>query len=109
MKIRAGPAKITDADSVEGAERAWSPEQAVARDAGEDNQDSDLDSPDKGDTVVEATLLESDLPAANGDREELIRDIAYQRYHLRDYVHGYALDDWLAAEEEVDLRFTPEA
>lgn len=109
MKTHAGPAKIAGADSAEGTEPAWPPKKAVARDTGEDHQDSDLRSPDEDDGVVHATSFESDLPAASGDREELIREIAYQRYHQRDYMHGYALDDWLAAEAEVDFRFTPEA
>ena len=41
--------------------------------------------------------LEGCLATAGGDREELIRAIAYRRCHTRDYV-GYALDDWLAGE-----------
>lgn len=35
-------------------------------------------------------------------REEMIRKAAYDRYEKRGYTHGYDLDDWLAAEDELE-------
>lgn len=108
MKMRTGPAKTADDDLAQGVECAWPTEEAVVREAEGDDAKSDLEPPKESDGMGEDTLHGGELAAAGGDREELIREIAYQRYHLRDYAHGYALDEWLAAEAEVDLRFTPE-
>lgn len=41
-------------------------------------------------------------------REAMIREAAYFRYERRGHTHGSDLDDWLAAEAELD-RITPEA
>ncbi|PXW88385.1 Protein of unknown function (DUF2934) [Nitrosomonas sp. Nm84] len=42
-----------------------------------------------------------------GQREAMIREVAYSYYAKRGYIHGHDLDDWLAAETELDLK-TPE-
>lgn len=36
------------------------------------------------------------------DRETRIREAAYFRFVARGYVHGHDLDDWFAAEAEID-------
>lgn len=36
------------------------------------------------------------------ERLEKIREAAYLRYVARGYAHGHDLDDWLAAETEID-------
>jgi hypothetical protein len=35
-------------------------------------------------------------------REAMIRDAAYYHYAKRGYAHGHELDDWLAAEAEIE-------
>lgn len=40
-------------------------------------------------------------------REAMIREAAYSHYAKRGYTHGHDLDDWLAAETELE-RGTPE-
>ena len=40
--------------------------------------------------------------AAGAEREERIREAAYQRYRQRGDRAGEALDDWLAAEAEIN-------
>jgi hypothetical protein len=40
--------------------------------------------------------------AAGAEREERIREAAYQRYRQRGDRAGEAMDDWLAAEAEID-------
>ena len=35
-------------------------------------------------------------------REAMIRDAAYYHYALRGYAHGHDLEDWLAAEAEIE-------
>jgi len=35
-------------------------------------------------------------------REAMIRDAAYYHYARRGYVHGHDLEDWLAAEAEIE-------
>ena len=36
------------------------------------------------------------------ERERMIREAAHRRYVQRNFADGHALDDWLAAEAEVD-------
>lgn len=107
MKMHAGPAETADGDSAQGVECAWPTKDRCAPEAGEDDRDSDLEPPNETAGVADEAGLEGGLATASGDREELIREIAYRRCHTRDYV-GYALDDWVAGEAEVDLSFTPE-
>ena len=38
------------------------------------------------------------------ERQRLVRQAAYYRYVRRNFADGHALDDWLAAEAEVDGR-----
>lgn len=40
-------------------------------------------------------------------RKARIREVAYSYYAKRGYINGHDLDDWLAAETELDLK-TPE-
>lgn len=42
------------------------------------------------------------LEVAPKGREELIRDAAYLRAERRGFAPGHELEDWLAAEQEVD-------
>ena len=108
MKMRTGPAKTADDDLAQGVECVWLTKEAVVREAEGDDAESDLEPPKESDGMGGDAAPGGELAAAAGDREELIREIAYQRYHLCDYAPGYALDEWLAAKAEVDLRFTPE-
>lgn len=39
------------------------------------------------------------------EREERIREAAYNRYADRGYEHGHDLEDWLEAEAEIDSEF----
>jgi len=41
-------------------------------------------------------------------REAMIRDAAYYHYARRGYAHGHDLEDWLAAETEIE-RIAPES
>lgn len=41
-------------------------------------------------------------PGAPSQREELIRQRAYFKAMQRQFAPGHELDDWLAAEDEVD-------
>lgn len=41
-----------------------------------------------------------------GEREERIREAAYNRYADRGYEHGRDLEDWLEAEAEIDAEST---
>ena len=50
--------------------------------------------------VPEITWRGSSTPA---EREIMIREAAYYRFEKRGHVHGYDLDDWLAAEFEIDF------
>lgn len=52
--------------------------------------------------VVSIHLQESRI--AHVSREHLIAEAAYHRAEARGFVPGQALDDWLAAEAEVDAR-----
>ena len=45
---------------------------------------------------------QSGRSAAGAEREERIREAAYQRYRQRGDRAGEAMDDWLAAEAEID-------
>jgi hypothetical protein len=36
-------------------------------------------------------------------RESMIRDAAYFRFVQRGFIHGHDVDDWLAAEVEIDV------
>jgi hypothetical protein len=48
-------------------------------------------------------------PAISTDeRERLIRDAAYLRYQQGGCVEGHDVEDWLAAEAEVDARLIAE-
>jgi hypothetical protein len=50
-----------------------------------------------------------DLYAAVGPRDRLIAEAAYYLAQSRGFVPGYEVDDWLAAEREVDSRLASEA
>ena len=64
----------------------------------------------------EQALYGADLPAgesvaspdpvsislSTGDRESMVRTAAYFRAQQRNFATGHALDDWLAAEAEID-------
>ena len=43
-------------------------------------------------------------PGTNGNVEEEIRRRAYELFEQRGRVHGYAQDDWIQAEAEVQAR-----
>ncbi|SFD91977.1 DUF2934 domain-containing protein [Nitrosomonas sp. Nm166] len=56
----------------------------------------------------------SDVTSTPEQREAMIREAAYHRYAKRGYIPGHDLDDWLAAEAELEHRmpesqeFSPE-
>jgi len=55
------------------------------------------------DTEVTATQLERrEIPSFSESREARIAEAAYWRAERRGFVAGQELDDWLAAEKEVD-------
>lgn len=54
-------------------------------------------------TEVTATRLERrEIPSFSESREARIAEAAYWRAERRGFVAGQELDDWLAAEREVD-------
>lgn len=56
-------------------------------------------------TAVTAAHLERrDIPSFSIDREARIAEAAYWRSERRGFGPGQELDDWLAAEKEVDDR-----
>ena len=55
------------------------------------------------DTEVTATQLERrEIPSFSESREARIAEAAYWRAERRGFTSGQELDDWLAAEKEVD-------
>lgn len=48
------------------------------------------------------TLIDAKLNLAGEDRRQLIAEAAYFRAEQRDFRPGAELDDWLAAEIEID-------
>ena len=57
------------------------------------------------DTEVTATQLERrEIPSFSESREARIAEAAYWRAERRGFTAGQELDDWLAAEREVDER-----
>lgn len=46
-------------------------------------------------------------PAANPNREQMIAEAAYYRAERRNFAGGREMDDWLAAEEEIDSLINP--
>jgi len=52
-----------------------------------------------------ATGTTQPAPAEPGRREIMIREAAYYRAERRGFTAGHELEDWLAAEEEVDRWF----
>jgi Protein of unknown function (DUF2934) len=42
------------------------------------------------------------------DRDQLIAEAAYLRAEQRGFSPGYELDDWLAAEAEINAQFSPD-
>lgn len=55
---------------------------------------------------AEKALPYAGLPGGRvaAERETMIREEAYYRYARRGFTHGHDLEDWLAAEKEVDRR-----
>ena len=59
--------------------------------------------PAASDTEVTATQLERrEIPSFSESREARIAEAAYWRAERRGFSAGQELDDWLAAEKEVD-------
>jgi len=59
--------------------------------------------PTAADTEVTATQLERrEIPSFSENREARIAEAAYWRAERRGFGAGQELDDWLAAEKEVD-------
>lgn len=44
-------------------------------------------------------------PTAREQRDQRIRELAYFRAQRRGFVPGFEVQDWLAAEEEIDSAF----
>jgi Protein of unknown function (DUF2934) len=62
-------------------------------------------SPDPGIQVIPSSRRLQDeriLDPEAWDRDRMISEAAYERYMQRGYCDGYDVDDWLAAEAEVD-------
>lgn len=53
-------------------------------------------------TIVDSALFVCTLPPI--DRERLVAETAYRLAESRGFAPGHELDDWLAAEAEVDER-----
>lgn len=51
-----------------------------------------------------AAEVSTSEPAVASVTEEAIRERAYELYEQRGRLDGHALDDWLAAEAEVQLK-----
>jgi hypothetical protein len=51
--------------------------------------------------------LRFSLPPAAEDRHERIAKAAYLRAARRNFAPGHELEDWLAAEQEVDRQLKP--
>jgi hypothetical protein len=51
--------------------------------------------------------VEEQMAAAYAERESRIRLAAYFKAKRRNFAPGHALEDWAAAEQEVDLASTP--
>ncbi len=51
-----------------------------------------------------AAEVSTSEPAVTSVTEEAIRERAYELYEQRGRLDGHALDDWLAAEAEVQLK-----
>lgn len=59
--------------------------------------------PSSADSEVTATQLERrEIPSFSESREARIAEAAYWRAERRGFGSGQELDDWLAAEKEVD-------
>lgn len=56
--------------------------------------------------IVNATLLAT--PTQRIDREQLIAEAAYHHAEARGFEPGHDVEDWLAAEAEVDARLCSE-
>ncbi|WP_041603700.1 DUF2934 domain-containing protein [Thioflavicoccus mobilis] len=48
--------------------------------------------------------LDQARPLTDEERERRIKELAYFRAQRRGFAPGYEIEDWLAAEEEVDNR-----
>lgn len=56
-----------------------------------------------------ATLARAQVAAQHAVRHALIERVAYFLAERRGFAPGYELDDWLAAEAEVDAKALPPA
>jgi hypothetical protein len=63
-------------------------------------------SPASAQPVMEETAQRSTISA--DERERMIRDAAYSRYQQGGCVDGRDVEDWLAAEAEIDARLIAE-
>lgn len=57
--------------------------------------------------IDEVQVIQSHLTASSSvrlDRQQLIEEAAYHRAEARGFAPGHEIDDWLAAETEVDAR-----
>jgi hypothetical protein len=60
-----------------------------------------------GTEVTAAHLERREIPSFSESREARIAEAAYWRAERRGFVAGQELDDWLAAEKEVDSNTRP--
>lgn len=72
---------------------------AERNEAGSTQQDQDTDA-----QVVSSRLEQREIPSFSEDRETRIAEAAYWRAERRGFQAGSELDDWLAAEKEIDGR-----
>lgn len=64
-----------------------------------------------GDLSGDVTLVSSKLvatPAPQIDRQQLIAEAAFHRAEARGFEPGHEIEDWLAAEAEVNARLSSE-
>jgi hypothetical protein len=77
--------------------------------------DTSLKSPTPSTALAEKTALAESLEHTHGwhrsaeERHALIAETAYFLAERRHFAPGHELDDWLAAEEQVNLRLYGEA
>ena len=56
--------------------------------------------------VTDATLKRREIPSFSETREARIAEAAYWRAERRGFQAGHELDDWLAAERQIDSETT---
>jgi len=58
--------------------------------------------------LPEATIASNELAWADDGRIAMIAEHAYYRAQCRGFVPGYEVEDWLAAERQIDALLAPD-